>query len=152
FNGKLNKDYEKVFRTISIISLRGIATSNGMEYKERNFITKPINPVFNKKEQEFYVVLNTCWRGFVIRAGTIPPPQKSHFYKSILLGVPLVPRVGLSAPIFLPPLSRICNACLRSRGSNARSNAIKGFPLQSLTLLYKSTHHPPGKFEKRDYE
>jgi TetR/AcrR family transcriptional regulator, cholesterol catabolism regulator len=37
FNGKLDEEYEKVFRTISIISLRGIATSIGMEYIEKKF-------------------------------------------------------------------------------------------------------------------
>lgn len=37
FSKELNEDYNKVFRTISIISLRGIATSKGMEYIEKKF-------------------------------------------------------------------------------------------------------------------
>lgn len=44
FVKELNEDNNNLIRTISIISLRGIATSKGMEYIEQKFNDEPVKP------------------------------------------------------------------------------------------------------------
>lgn len=44
FVEETNEDYNSLIRTILIISLRGIATSKGMEYIEKKFSNQPIKP------------------------------------------------------------------------------------------------------------
>ena len=44
FAKEVNEDYENLMRTISIISLRGIATSKGKEFIEKKFSNETIKP------------------------------------------------------------------------------------------------------------
>jgi hypothetical protein len=44
FARELNEDQEKIFKTMLIFTLRGIATSKGMECIEKKFNIEPVIP------------------------------------------------------------------------------------------------------------
>jgi AcrR family transcriptional regulator len=54
FVEECNVDYDSLIRTILIISLRGIATSKGLEYIEGKFSNEPIKSCYELKNEQKY--------------------------------------------------------------------------------------------------